>query len=183
MRSFALSGGWQTTVVTQHIPSCLYCECGIWLLFTNRQKEIQNIWERAVFYFTIKEKNGFPWTLNRNKGQPWWYIFNPSTWEAEESGACLEFCNSSLALSTQRVPGQLGLHNKTLISKKKVSCCGSLNGIVQCLEVLHNTKGCNWHQLEHSQKHCSAYRVTVFQENWCLHTLQEGPTWKEAGKN
>ena len=40
-------------------------------------------------------------------------VFNPSTWEAETGG----FLSSRSAWSTDRVPGQLGLHRETLYQK------------------------------------------------------------------
>jgi hypothetical protein len=43
------------------------------------------------------------------------YAFNPSTWEAEAG----KFLSSRPAWSTERVPGQPGLHRETLSRKKK----------------------------------------------------------------
>jgi hypothetical protein len=43
------------------------------------------------------------------------HAFNPSTWEAEAGG----FLSSKPAWSTERVPGQPGLHRETLSRKTK----------------------------------------------------------------
>jgi hypothetical protein len=43
------------------------------------------------------------------------FAFNPSTWEAEAG----RFLSSSPAWSTERVPGQPGLHRETLSQKTK----------------------------------------------------------------
>jgi hypothetical protein len=43
------------------------------------------------------------------------HAFNPSTWEAEAG----EFLSSRPAWSTERVPGQPGLHRETLSRKTK----------------------------------------------------------------
>jgi hypothetical protein len=43
------------------------------------------------------------------------HTFNPSTWEAEADG----FLNSRPAWTTERVPGQPGLHREILSRKKK----------------------------------------------------------------
>jgi hypothetical protein len=43
------------------------------------------------------------------------HTFNPSTWEAEAGG----FLSSRPAWSTELVPGQPGIHRKTLSQKKK----------------------------------------------------------------
>jgi hypothetical protein len=43
------------------------------------------------------------------------HAFNPSTWEAEAG----EFLSSRPAWSTERVPGQPGLHRETLSRKAK----------------------------------------------------------------
>jgi hypothetical protein len=43
------------------------------------------------------------------------HAFNPSTWEAEAGG----FLSSRPAWSTERVPGQPGLHRETLSQKTK----------------------------------------------------------------
>jgi hypothetical protein len=43
------------------------------------------------------------------------HAFNPSTWEAEAGG----FLSSRPAWSTERVPGQPGLHRETLSRKTK----------------------------------------------------------------
>ena len=53
------------------------------------------------------------------------HAFNPSTWEAEAGG----FLSSRPAWSTERVPGQPGLHRETLsrkTKKKKKSISGKL---------------------------------------------------------
>ena len=42
--------------------------------------------------------------------------FNPSTWEAEAG----RFLSSRPAWSTERVPGQLGLHRETLSQNTKI---------------------------------------------------------------
>ena len=44
------------------------------------------------------------------------HAFNPSTWEAEAGG----FLSSRPAWSTERVPGQPGLHREALSQKKKM---------------------------------------------------------------
>jgi hypothetical protein len=46
------------------------------------------------------------------------HAFNPRTWEAEAG----EFLSSRPAWSTERVPGQPGLHGETLSGKKKKFC-------------------------------------------------------------
>ena len=43
------------------------------------------------------------------------HAFNPSTWRAEAGGSL----NSKPAWSTERVPGQPGLHGETLSQKNK----------------------------------------------------------------
>ena len=60
------------------------------------------------------------------------HAFNPSTWEAEAGG----FLNSRPAWSTERVPGQPGLHRETLSRiLKKVDSCSPAPSLVWSLLV------------------------------------------------
>jgi hypothetical protein len=66
----------------------------------------------TVYLFTIINKS-----LKKKKisGAVVAHAFNPSTWEAEAG----RYLSSRPAWSTERVPGQTGLHRETLSQKKK----------------------------------------------------------------
>jgi hypothetical protein len=92
------------------------------------------------------------------------HAFNPSTWEAEAGG----FLSSRPAWSTEWVPGQPGLHRKTLSrkNKKQKNPKQNKNGLshCQCLIALNNLY---WRQLaEYACKFLWTFVVKIINSKW-----------------